>query len=318
MTVTETQFNELKKRVSALEKPALEEKCAWPSRHPTAAWLISTILGVAALLVMTLFGVMPHLENDAGLRIKDDVGEALKDPLRQITQMGQDIAKINGTLAAWSPLITPQFFKKAAALPDKQFLESVPQLKAVAQVASESKAAISSEDIADVGKRLISLASARSDTAMQAWSAALDFIGYRSTLNTSRTVNTVPVAPGSQTMYETFPPIDGRPSPQLANIPLGVAPSDAARFETIGHNLNESLKFGSPQLFAKGGAISLDSKYMRHVVFQNVEIHYSGKPVMLEDVIFMNCTFVFDNTPETRQLGNALLASSPLNFQVSA
>ena len=61
--------------------------------------------------------------------------------------------------------------------------------------------------------------------------------------------------------------------------------------------------------------MNIDGKRIRHVVFDNVEIHYSGKPLILEDVTFINCAFVLENTEPGRKLGEEILASSPVNFR---
>jgi len=154
------------------------------------------------------------------------------------------------------------------------------------------------------------------ETEPSAWKIALDFLNYRSTLNVYvRPVKAVNVPAGSETHFDIGPAVDGKPIPELAHIPIGVAPADAARFEKIGQNLNQNLQFGSAQLILKGGAVSLDDKYARHVFFEGVEIHYSGKPLILQDAVFSNCTFILDNTPYGRQLGQTLLASSTINFE---
>jgi hypothetical protein len=117
------------------------------------------------------------------------------------------------------------------------------------------------------------------------------------------------------THYHIGPLVDGKPVPQPSHIPVPVAPEDAARFETIGKNLNANLTVGSAQLILTGGAVILDDKFVRHVTFQGVEIHYSGKQLRLQDAIFINCTFVMDNTLPARQLGKSLLAESSVTFQ---
>jgi hypothetical protein len=87
-----------------------------------------------------------------------------------------------------------------------------------------------------------------------------------------------------------------------------VAYNETARYESIGQNLN--TEGGPPALVVRGGAVNLDGKDIRHVIFENVEIHYTGKPLILENVVFFNCTFVLDNNEPVRQLGEHLLASA--------
>ena len=319
--VKETAFNKLSERVKALEEfPAHQTSSSWIQRHQLLTWLISLTLTFGTIMLAIYAGVMPHLEKDLGLQVQNQVqlqvSDGLKQPVQKLGQMSDDIAEIKGTLKAWAPLITPQLFKKTASLPDNKLLESLPQLKVATQLAGESKSEIPAKDIADLGGRLISLASGKSNTATQAWSAALDFLNYRSsTIVYTREVKTVPVPAGSATTYDPGPRVNGKPLPKLSRIPYSVAPKDAARLEMIGHNLNEQLQFGFPVLWLEGGTISLDNKYVRHVLFIGVEVHYSGAPITLEDAIFANCTFVFDNSAPSRNFGKALLASSPVNFQ---
>jgi hypothetical protein len=65
-----------------------------------------------------------------------------------------------------------------------------------------------------------------------------------------------------------------------------------------------------PALLAIGGAVNLDGKDIRHVIFQDVEIHYTGKRLIMENVAFVKCRFVLENTEAARQLGEHLLASA--------
>jgi hypothetical protein len=58
----------------------------------------------------------------------------------------------------------------------------------------------------------------------------------------------------------------------------------------------------------------LDGMLMKHVVLRNVTIFYSGAPVVLEDVTFVNCTFVLTNTEGARNFALAVLASAKTIF----
>jgi len=148
------------------------------------------------------------------------------------------------------------------------------------------------------------------------WNAALDVVNYRSFLIVySRRVSTVNIPVDTATTYDLGPLVPGRPTPTLSHIPYGVALKDAARFETIGQDLNQQLQFGSAQLILTGGAVSLDGKFVRHVIPDRVEVHYTGRALVLEDVVFSNCTFVFENTEPGRRLGRLILASSPIEFK---
>ena len=66
-------------------------------------------------------------------------------------------------------------------------------------------------------------------------------------------------------------------------------------------------RFSGRGLFLRGGAFSLDSRYAKQVVFIGMEIHYSGKPLVLENVVFINCWFVFDNNERGWKFARQLL-----------
>lgn len=150
-----------------------------------------------------------------------------------------------------------------------------------------------------------------------AWGAALDFIDYRSSLNTStRTANAVPVPPGSASVFNVGSPLGGKPLPVFSDFPVAVASNDGAQYETIGQSLNQ--EFSSAEVILTGGAVNIDNKHIRHAAFVNVEIHYTGAPLILEDVVFINCTFLMDNTQLGRQLAQIVLSNPTVNFGKAA
>jgi hypothetical protein len=189
---------------------------------------------------------------------------------------------------------------------------SIKEAQNVLDAVKASKVELSKDAIEEAGKRFIDAA----NTTPEAWNAALNFLNYRSSLNVYvRTFKAVNVPAGARTNFDIGPAIAGKPIPTLMHVAVGVAPKDAARFEQIGQNLNQQLQFGSAQLVLTGGAVTLDNKYVRHAIFEGVEIHYTGKALVLEDALFINCTFVLENTQSGRQLGQVLLASSPVTFE---
>jgi hypothetical protein len=117
-----------------------------------------------------------------------------------------------------------------------------------------------------------------------------------------------PLPPGNSWHYD-IPDVEGNPSITLTFTHQGVPLASAAHFEKIGEDDNRNIKVGPALLFVANGATSLDAHYIRQVVFQNVEVHYSGKPAFLENVVFVNCRFVIDNDERGRDLAAQLLAS---------
>ena len=153
----------------------------------------------------------------------------------------------------------------------------------------------------------------------KAWSVALDFVSYRYSLNMrpSAAATAEPIT-GTETTHYTYVRVRGLDSPSLKwKRPLGPA-AQATRWERIGENLNSNVPNQPTRLFAVGGGTSLDGEHIRNVVFESVEIHYSGAPVILESVVFINCVFVFDNNDHGRKLSKTLLAESNVNYRAPA
>jgi len=151
----------------------------------------------------------------------------------------------------------------------------------------------------------------------KAWNVALDFISYRSSLNKSGHPDnsTEPIPQGAGATHYTYVFVPGRPHGEVKWGRPFVPADQAAHWDNIGVNLNENVKLQPSWLYVEGGATSLDGEYIRHVVFKNVEIHYSGQPVILEDVTFVDCVFVLDNDVRGRQLAEQVLAASSVTFQ---
>jgi len=199
---------------------------------------------------------------------------------------------------------------RAISSPTSLSSNAIDEISSLVTTATTDRVSINPRLVNSAGKRVVD----ESRENPGAWPAALALLNYRSSANPVRVVNTVPVPPGSKTRYG-IPGVFGRPAAELSEIPYGVAPEDAARFEAIGRDLNQQLQFGATELILTGGAVTIDDQYVRHVVFDGVEVHYAGGPLKLEDVVFTNCTFVFGNTQAARKLGHALLRSSRVDFE---
>jgi hypothetical protein len=152
---------------------------------------------------------------------------------------------------------------------------------------------------------------------VRAWDVALEFVGYRSSLNDP------PKGPLSMWSRSTkkgitrfeLSAIAGRPEPEMFWVNL-VPQGQAARAEQISNKIEQPTEFGVGSFVIKGGSVSLDGMYLRHAVLQGVEVHYSGKAAVLEDVSFVNCQFIMDNTHNARTIGELILASDRVNSRL--
>ena len=123
---------------------------------------------------------------------------------------------------------------------------------------------------------------------------------------------------GSTTSGQTRFEISGIPGmtrPEMFYMNV-VPQNQAARAELIGNKIEQTSEIGSGIFVIKGGVVNLDGMYLRHVVIEGVEVHYSGKAAILEDVSFVNCRFMMDNTPNTRTIGEQILASDRVSLRL--
>lgn len=152
------------------------------------------------------------------------------------------------------------------------------------------------------------------------WGLALELISYRTDLNTeSQPHGFGPLPRGMNWTYGPSAAEAMAPTPTLRySAGEGVPSATAARLNRIGKDPNSGTPLGPLFLDMQGGAYRIDNQEIRNVFFRGVEVHYGGAPLILENVTFMNCTFVMDNDTNTRSLGKALLASTPVTFRAIA
>jgi hypothetical protein len=162
--------------------------------------------------------------------------------------------------------------------------------------------------IENVGQKFV----AASNQNPQAWNAALAFLDYKTSTNALPPVySTSPIVKVDPAIavYDYNSPTGTKP-PTLFSSPVTVPKAQSAQYGVIGKDENASLTVGNASLIAQGGAEILDGMQFKHVVFRNVEIYYSGGPVVLSDVIFINCTFKMKPSRNSESLAVAILAPS--------
>jgi hypothetical protein len=156
-------------------------------------------------------------------------------------------------------------------------------------------------------------ASNRNDAA---WDATIAFLGYKSFLNHLLPGDIFPAgsAVHIRTEYVAQAPA-GRPIPifSVPNIPV---PKDqAARYDFIDEDRNQYKPMGFPFIYVDGGWATIDGLWLKHVLFRNVQIVYSGGQLRLEDVYFVNCTFDLARDSNSQRFALAILSpSTAVNF----
>jgi hypothetical protein len=203
-------------------------------------------------------------------------------------------------------------------LKPKNLKAALPEIRAVVSASKRLDViTIPVSQVDSVGKRLVSLAEAMPDI----WDTTLDVVAYRTSLNaslaavgTAQQIATTRIDHALQTHYQIYAP-KGYSTP-IISVGGDVPEGQAANMYVIGAAPpDEGQTRGKQVILMEGGAIGLDGQAWKHVVARNTRVVYEGDdPTELEDVVFVNCTFVLKNTPAARAFANALLSNSTVNF----
>jgi hypothetical protein len=192
--------------------------------------------------------------------------------------------------------------------------DSATKVKAIFDDAKKQNVNIPEDTIKQAGSRFL----AASESA-PAWHAALEVVSYRTHLNKNlRSVEaamrrvTTQVAIEHLAEYE-MRPVSGRALPGLSV--GGQVPIDqAVIFNRIGDDNKNKDPHGYQLLVAVGGSLVLDGMHLRHVILDSIEISYSGGPILLQDVIFVNCKFNMVRASRSLQLAQTVLDNPTVGF----
>ena len=191
-------------------------------------------------------------------------------------------------------------------------------IAAVQQILSTAKArkiAIPQDVIESIGKQFVDA----SRTNVRAWSAALDFLEYRSSFNGLPSIifhSDGYIPPGTLWTQYSIPTPPGENHPHFTPSVESTDISQAAEMGPIVNPPAQVTKVASKYLLGQGGAVILDGQHLRQIVLENVAVHYNGGPLILENVTFINCRFIVDNLDNGRSLGAALLAASQVTIVI--
>lgn len=191
--------------------------------------------------------------------------------------LGNAVVGQGNNIAEIKQAMVTQGLRIAAINPQNP--DSAQRVKDALAEAQKTRIKIPQAAIREVGQKLVEA----SNASPQAWDAALELISYRSsTLNTSNI--------GAELLFDV-------PSGKAC-----LASKDGGQAAVVA---NETLTSKN------GCTVDLSvSALWRNVVFRNMTIVYSGKPTILENVWFINCTFRMQPSPPARELGQVLLASN--------
>ncbi len=152
----------------------------------------------------------------------------------------------------------------------------------------------------------------------QAWEATLALAAYHSVFNENpyERQSVVPLGSSGVSIYSAPPPPHENKTVMSASR-VSVDKSIGALLEPIDTDLNPTNKEANAFIILSGGAILLDGLRGRNVVFTGVHVVYDGGPLVLKDVVFVNCTFTIYNSLSGQKLIAESFTSTKLSLTAS-
>lgn len=232
-----------------------------------------------------------------------------------------------GKIESANPSLSLQILNKGEL--DKNKLEKI---QSVVEAATKTGTPILPSLVKDLGTKTIVEAKQNPALSAPAWSAASALIGYRTQLNESAVPSIGPnpeKIEGSERdlqipQYNWFThipavPVGSSPRRMVLASTEGVPVGDAARYESLGDRHNANSLTGPKQIIVDGlnqVDLLLDGLWLKNVVIRNAIVIYRGGPLILENVVFVNCNFDFQQThPAAVDLAAKILDNSTIDFE---
>jgi hypothetical protein len=301
MAISESQVDEL---INSLNK-LVEAMGKQQSSTPPYAKLDERILwhkvigGVAIASLLFLFvWVFLHMPSPADVQVA--VTNGLIPVKGKMDNVNEKISNINESLARLttaSEFLKPDVSKNLPRVMKQSLQQSgdldlgLRTVTALATKALEQKVTTDPHGIFEIGQMLLSNQNNFEPSAGPlAWDAVVSLLDYRSFITASEDPS-----------YDTPAPRT-IPAPQF---PPGRLP-EGIKVYRIGFTVAGTYS----------DTIAIDGAWWEGVTFRNLTIQYSGGPVVLRNVTFENCKFQISFSPQSKELGRAILSSNTVNIDI--
>jgi hypothetical protein len=298
MAIRKEDWSAIEEKIADQVRPLAEAvRALRPSGWRKAFHLLRewAVLATTAAIIVALFGLVLTQWNAANTRLATEAAFRA-ETTEKLRGMDKEFLALRALLSANQPDRRQNQLAAKRLLADaRQGIEQLPQ------------------DVVDqAGTSFIQ--AARKDP--NAWGVALDFVSYRTLLNLPEmpTGKIGPLPAGKTWVYDLPWIGDNKPQMLFTN-KLGVPAEQAARLELIGEDQNKGLSEGPGLIIVTGGAVNLDSHYVRQVIFQGAEVHYGSKSMILENVVFINCKFVLENDDRGREFAQEVLGRPHVSWR---
>ena len=315
----ETRLKPIRDAVALLRKDVKSIKSAVPSTAVTDQsklnWLqknpwAGAIMGALITTVVGTIGfgfviprVIDHAMGDLDSNIDKRTEQKLND--HHIADTQSSVERMEGELKTVTDnvnLLLGKSIKQAASLSRPDLKQQLPQINGILNAAMAHKIPVDGGVVNDLRTKLGSLAK-QSD--QQAWQATLTLASYRTVFNenpfASFSVKPILSGKGKASFDPGEPPPNDRPPIFAASI-NPASKETGAQYETLGQDLNPGTTAVNAFVTLTDGGVVLDNKHIRNAVFTGVHVVYNGGPLILENVVFINCIFTIVNNGNGEQL----------------
>jgi hypothetical protein len=252
----------------------------------------SPVIALVALAFTIFVFWTNHSSTDMKNEVKIEVGDQLKEPLKTLADTAADVRGIKEYLALGG-------FRAFVELTPFQARKALPQLHKSLELASGSSVKLPLDVVEQAGLHLLKT----STEAPDYWPTAALLISYRSELLS-----------GAPEPTASFPPCRGP-----IDVPVAGGPNTmASPMDKNGKPMGPSFLIRINRLSESKCTAILDGKTGVGWDCAHCIVLYSGAPVSLKDVKFIDCLFVFrlpnNAVPPSsgRRLSEQLLASKDL------
>jgi hypothetical protein len=254
----------------------------------------------AVVLLTGCWGVLQYT-------ISSEITKAFVEPNKALQNMSKDVEYLRKDVNSLQTQSSIESLKHSASNPEDK--ESAIDASKTIDSARENSIQLPAALIEKVGQRFVE--ASKSNPA--AWEAAIKLVEYKSFLNTSASLPVSgPILEGPDQIDVTYFAPVGLNMKNSMYTSTASSPPNIPELHEIGRpDKNLALKMGPKYLIFNGGTFKADGFVFKHLILENMHISYNGGPLVLQDVIFINCTFEMPLNKRSQSLTIAGLSVSP-------
>jgi hypothetical protein len=263
----------------------------WIKENPGAAIIVSILLAVFS--ISTTYWLNHRKEwwnSDVDGRVREVLKErnGVYQTLGEVQRTVNETKATLDTLKPFIDMVVNHQYELASKLSASVLKDRLPAISALVAVAQNQKIAVNIKFVRALGGNLLKVPATNKPSA---WPVTNEMLGYYSTL-----------VPFSDKGYILWPVKDKTTEciTDAGNAQKWVF--DGFLFEHCTQHLDTIL----------GPDSARRQVFFKHLAFRDVRVIYSGKPLTLNDVVFINCVFELQAGEPSRLFAQTLLAQNAI------